>query len=424
MRWSHYLGILFLLVSFMTSFGVCNADNRYSSLKEFSQVLDLIEKSYVEDVQRQELVQGAIKGMLKSLDPHSAYLDKEAFKDMQVETTGEFSGVGIEITIQNGRLTVVSPIEGTPAYEAGLKAGDIILEVDGEPTRDISIMDAVHKIRGPQGSQVELLILHKGDQVPEKIGVIRDVIPVHSVKSESLEPGYFYIRVTNFNEKTTEELHQALQQQADEIQGIVLDLRSNPGGLLEQAVSVADTFLQEGKIVFTKGKIRHSEMDFSAQKQSTDIQKPVVVLINAGTASASEIVAGALQDHKRALLIGENSFGKGSVQTVIPLADGSGIKLTTALYYTPDGRSIQAEGIEPDIYVQLLPPKEEGDQKSPFHIMRESDLEGHLENNENATVQQESKTREKVRLMLKKDNQLRLALQLVKNIDVIQSLHK
>jgi len=407
----------------MTSFEICKADNRYTPLKEFSQVLDLIEDSYVEDVQRDELVQGAIQGMLKSLDPHSAYMDKEDFKDMQVETTGEFSGVGIEITVQNGRLTVVSPIEGTPAYKAGIKSEDIILEVDGESTQDISIMDAVHKIRGPKGSQVELTVLHKGEQVPKKITVTREVIPVHSVKSEILEPGYLYIRVTNFNEKTTEELHNTFKNYQKDIKGIVFDLRNNPGGLLEQAVSVADTFLREGKIVYTKGKVTQSQMEFSAKKQESDIQVPMVVMINAGTASASEIVAGALKDHKRALIIGENSFGKGSVQTVIPLADGSGIKLTTALYYTPDGKSIQAEGINPDLYVQLLPSNLEKKKKSPFSVMREIDLQGHLKNTDNATVPIDKKEKKKIKLMLEKDNQLRLALQLVKNIDVIQALH-
>src|SRR6056297_347274 len=423
MRWSHYLGILVLMVCIMTSFEICKADNRYTPLKEFSQVRDLIEDSYVEDVQRDELVQGAIQGMLKSLDPHSAYMDKEDFKDMQVETTGEFSGVGIEITVQNGRLTVVSPIEGTPAYKAGIKSEDIILEVDGESTQDISIMDAVHKIRGPKGSQVELTVLHKGEQVPKKITVTREVIPVHSVKSEILEPGYLYIRVTNFNEKTTEELHNTFKNYQKDIKGIVFDLRNNPGGLLEQAVSVADTFLREGKIVYTKGKVTQSQMEFSAKKQESDIQVPMVVMINAGTASASEIVAGALKDHKRALIIGENSFGKGSVQTVIPLADGSGIKLTTALYYTPDGKSIQAEGINPDLYVQLLPSNLEKKKKSPFSVMREIDLQGHLKNTDNATVPIDKKEKKKIKLMLEKDNQLRLALQLVKNIDVIQALH-
>ncbi len=423
MRWSHYLGILILMICLMISFGVCNADNRYKPLKEFSQVLDLIEDSYVEDVQRQELVQGAIQGMLKSLDPHSAYLDKEDFKEMQVETTGEFSGVGIEITVQNGRLTVVSPIEGTPAYRAGIKSGDIILEVDGEPTQDITIMEAVHKIRGPKGSKVELTVLHKGERVPEKITVTREVIPVHSVRSEILEPGYLYIRVTNFNEKTTEEFHKALEDYKKDIKGIVLDLRNNPGGLLEQAVSVSDTFLRQGKIVYTKGKVKRAQMEFSARKQESDIQVPVVVIINAGTASASEIVAGALKDHERALIIGENSFGKGSVQTVIPLADGSGIKLTTALYYTPDGHSIQAEGIKPDIYVELLPTNLEKKEKRPFSVMREIDLEGHLGNENNATAPAESKEKKKIDLMLEKDNQLQLALQLVKNIDAIKALH-
>lgn len=423
MRWSHYAGIVLLLLCLTATSGTSMAEeDRYKPLKQFSQVIDMIERSYVRDVGREELIQGAIKGMLKSLDPHSAYLDKDAFQEMQVETTGEFTGVGIEITIQNGRLTVVSPIEGTPAFEAGLKAGDVILEIDGEPTQDISIMDAVHKIRGPKGTEVELTILHKDANAPKKIKVKRDVIPVHTTKSRLLEQGYLYVRITNFNENTTDELRKALEEHEDELKGVVLDLRNNPGGLLKQAVSVADIFLREGKIVYTKGKVDQAQMNFSADREPSDLNVPMTVIINSGTASASEIVAGALQDQQRALIVGERSFGKGSVQTVIPLVDGSGIKLTTALYYTPDGRSIQAAGIEPDIRVPLIQSGEDGQRNLPMQIFREKDLEGHLENNATQQQGQSEESEKEVSQLLKDDNQLNIALQLVKSLPVIQDL--
>jgi len=424
MRISHCMGILLLLVCLTFTPGLSTAKSEYKPLKQFSQVMDLIEKSYVQEVDREELVKGAIEGMLRNLDPHSGYLDKDAFQEMQVETSGEFTGVGIEITLQNGRLTVVSPIEDTPAYEAGLKAGDVILEINGEATQDISIMDAVHKIRGPKGSEVELTVLHRGADKPETITVVRDVIPVHSVKSRVLEQGYLYLRITNFNQNTTSELKEVLQEKREGLQGVVLDLRSNPGGLLDQAVSVADMFLSQGKIVYTKGKVDQAQMSFSAKTKESDFgSQPMVVLINAGTASASEIVAGALQDQKRALILGERSFGKGSVQTVIPLADGSGIKLTTARYYTPKGRSIQAEGIAPDITVPFVS-QQDGESQTghPFAVLREKDLEGHLENGEAKADGKKTPKQKETQQILKEDNQLRMAFELVKSLPTIQSL--
>lgn len=422
MRWSRSFGIMLMLIALAATPQTTTATQRYEPLKNFSQVMDLIEKTYVVDVERKELVQGAIQGMLQSLDPHSGYLDQEAFKDMQAETSGEFSGVGIEITMQNGRLTVVSPIEDTPAFRAGLESGDIILEIDGESTQDISMMDAVHKIRGPQGSEVELTILHQGAAKPERVTVKRDVIPMQSVKTQVLEPGYLYVRITNFNENTTTDLREQLAQHEKDLQGVVLDVRNNPGGLLDQAVSVADLFLEQGKIVYTQGKVKQAKMDFHANKQAADIHVPVVVLINSGTASASEIVAGAIQDHKRGLILGVRSFGKGSVQTVIPLPDGSGIKLTTAKYYTPNGRSIQAEGIVPDIELSFNP-IEDTDEDSIFRTIRERDLARHLENGEKKeTKEVEDSDLSKIERRLKKDNQLRLALQLVKSLPVIKAL--
>lgn len=426
MRWSRTAGIMLMLVALAMTPETTRATNKYEPLKNFSQVMDLIEKTYVNDVQRQDLVKGAIQGMLQSLDPHSAYLDQEEFKDMQVETSGEFSGVGIEITIQNGRLTVVSPVEDTPAFRAGLKSGDMILEIDGESTQDISIMDAVHKIRGPKGSEVELTVLHQGEAKPERITLKRDVIPMQSVKTEVMDPGYLYVRITNFNEQTTNDLRQALKDYDQDLEGVVLDLRNNPGGLLDQAVSVADLFLGAGKIVYTQGKVRQAQMDFHAKKQSSDLVVPVVVLINSGTASASEIVAGAIQDHKRGLILGVRSFGKGSVQTVIPLPDGAGIKLTTAKYYTPNGRSIQAEGIIPDIRLAYNP-IEESDDDSIFRAIRERDLARHLENGEEddaseTTEDEKDNMKSRIEQMMQKDNQLRMALQLVKSLPMIKGL--
>ncbi len=428
MRWMYYVGIILLLflLAGTPAKSVAEEDD-YKSLKQFSQIIDLIEEAYVQDVDRDELIKGAIEGMIQNLDPHSAYLDQEAFEDMQVETTGEFTGVGIEITVEENRLTVVSPIEDTPAFEAGLQAGDQILEIDGEGTQDISIMEAVRKIRGPKGSEVELTIMPKDATSPEKVTIERDLIPVHSVKSHVLEDGYLYVRITNFNDRTSPELKEALQD-ANDYQGLVLDLRNNPGGVLEEAVAAADMFLEEGKIVYTKGKMDKAQMSFSAEKNEQDVHNtPMVVLINSGTASGSEIVAGALQDHRRALIVGEQSFGKGSVQTVIPMVDGAGIKLTTARYYTPNDRSIQAEGIVPDLEVPFVAPAEEDEEREDIHhlrIMRERDLEGHLDNGSLQEEVLEDAKDEEALEMLRQDNQLRMALQLVKSLPVIQELQQ
>jgi carboxyl-terminal processing protease len=396
----------------------------FESLKRFSQVLDLIEKSYVEDTQKDELITGALKGMLHELDPHSTYLTPESFQAMQTETSGEFNGIGIQISMEDGRLTVVSPIEDTPAYAAGFQAGDIIIGIDGQSTQDITLMEAVKKIRGPKGSTVKLEVLHPDSKRPETIEVKRDTIPLESVKSEPLGGGYLYLRVTNFQEKTTEDLHTALKEHAKhgELKGIILDLRNNPGGLLPQAVSVADTFLDQGKIVYTKGKVRNAQMDFSAKDQATDIEVPLVVLINSGSASASEIVAGAIQDNRRGIVLGNRSFGKGSVQTVIPLADSSAIKLTTALYYTPNGNSIQAEGITPDILLPFEPLNGQTNATLRRHTFREQDLSRHLENLDQGQ-QDGIKRSPRAKKMLEKDNQLRMALQLVQSLPRLKEIH-
>lgn len=423
MKITRVMVTLFLLISLAISPSKSTADKMYEPLREFSQVLTIIEKNYVSDVGRDELIKGAIEGMLKSLDPHSLYLDKDAFKEMQIETSGEFTGIGIEITISNGRLTVVSPIEDTPAYKAGLKAGDIILRINDEPTDDITLIEAVKKIRGPKGTKVKLTILHKGEHVPVEVTIVRDKIPVHSVKSEVLG-NVLYVRITNFNSNTTKELLDAInKQRLDQIKGLILDLRNNPGGLLDQAVSVADVFLKKGLIVYTKGRNEESKMSFSAETDENDVDLPMVVLINAGSASASEIVAGALQDQHRALIIGERSFGKGSVQTIIPLADGSAIKLTTAKYYTPSGNSIQARGIVPDLEVPLLNIKQDKKNELIERLMniREKDLEKHLSAQEKKNEEKITLS-EKAKKMLEKDNQLAIAYEVVKVLPKIKEL--
>lgn len=393
-------------------------EDRFGPLKRFSQVLELVETHYVKNVTRQELIDGAIVGMLQQLDPHSSFLTKEDFKEMQVSTSGEFSGIGIEISVENGRITVITPIDDTPADKAGLKAGDTIIEIEGQSTQDMTLIDAVQHIRGPKGKPVNLTVLHKGSQKPEKYKILRDTIPIYSVKSFDMEDGYLLVRLTRFTENTTNELKDAVanfQKSGHTLKGIVLDLRNNPGGLLDQAVSVSDFFLPKGRIVTIKGKREDQRKDYDAKKDAIDPSIPVVVIINAGSASASEIVAGALQDNKRAMLVGDKSFGKGSVQTVIPLNDGSGIKLTTALYYTPSGRSIQAEGIEPDFKIPLQDLDKEKDTLAQGHQFRERDLSRHLDNlsrKKKAAETPEAKLN--VKELLERDNQLKLALELVK----------
>ncbi len=394
-------------------------EDRFAPLKRFSQVMDLVENHYVKSVTRNELIDGAIVGMLQQLDPHSSFLSKDEFKEMQVSTSGEFGGIGIEISMENGRLTVISPIDDTPADKAGIKAGDIILEIEGESTQDMTLVDAVQKIRGPKGKAVALTLVHKDQQKPFKVKVVRDTIPIISVKSNEVEPGYLYVRLSRFNENTTNELKQTLsdfQKGGKTLKGLILDLRNNPGGLLEQAVNVSDVFLPSGQIVSIRGKNPDQEKVFSAKGDGSDVTVPMAVLINAGSASASEIVAGALRDHKRALLIGEKTFGKGSVQTVIPLSDGSGIKLTTALYYTPNDRSIQAEGIEPDFMVPL---EDRGadDKLAVNHQFRERDLSRHLENRKKKAESSDD-PKQKLLEQLSRDNQLKLALELLKYLPV------
>ncbi len=355
-------------------------DDLYDQLKVFSDVIELIQKDYVDEVEAKDLIQKAIQGMLQGLDPHSSLLPPDAFEDLQIDTKGKFTGIGIHITMQNGFVTVISPIEDTPAHKAGIEAGDRIIKVDGTLTKDLR--EAVRMMRGPKGSKVVVTILREGVKKPIDFEITRDEIPIQSVKSISLKPGYGYVRISNFTGTTTQEFEKALEKlEASEkpVKGLVLDLRNNGGGLLNQAISISDEFLEKGAIVSMKGREKKNTKVFNATPSPIQRTYPIVVLINGGTASASEIVAGALQDHKRALVLGTTTFGKGSVQTVENLRDGSGLKLTIARYYTPNGRSIQAKGIEPDItlkFKRLDAPETASTEEA---MLKEKDLENHLE---------------------------------------------
>lgn len=323
----------------------------YKELRLFRQVMRIVQKNYVKEVDDKELIQGAINGMLQSLDAHSSFLTEDLFKELQVETKGEFGGLGIEITLDNGVLTIVSPIEDTPAYKAGLQPGDKIIKIDGESTKNITLLKAVKKMRGPKGTKITLTIMRDGFKKFKDFQVVRDIIHVKSVKSQVIESGYPYIRVVNFQESTETDLKAAVKNLGGDkdIKGLIVDLRNNPGGLLDQAVKVANLFVDDGLIVYTDGRVKDQRMEFRATRGGTHYKCKLAVLINEGSASASEIVAGAVQDYDRAVIFGTKSFGKASVQTIIPLEDGSGLRLTTAYYYTPLGRHIQKTGIQPDV---------------------------------------------------------------------------
>ena len=333
-----------------------HATETYEELKTFSEVLTQIQKHYVEEVKPKDLVQGAIRGMLATLDPHSAYMTPEMFKEIQVETKGEFGGVGIQIGIKDNRLAVIAPIEGTPAQKAGIRAGDFIIKVNEETTKDLTLMDAVQRMRGPKGTKVNLTIQRDGTPDPLVFTMTRDIIKIESVKSKVLDNNIAYVRLTQFQESTARDLSRALKQfREQKLSSTILDLRNNPGGLLTSSVEVSEQFVGPGKlIVYIKGREGRKDEYLSRAKDQLE-EYPMIVLVNEGSASASEIVAGALQDWGRAVVIGTTTFGKGSVQTILPLADGSGLRLTTALYYTPKGRSIQATGITPDIVVKPQP---------------------------------------------------------------------
>lgn len=403
--------------------------NDYDSIELFTDVLKIVQKNYVEEVDTKKLVYGAINGMLSALDPHSSFLPPDMYKEMKIETKGSFGGLGIEITIKDGYLTVISPIEDTPAFRAGIKSGDQILKIENKLTKDMSIVDAVKRMRGPKGTKVTITIMRDGFDRPKDFTLVRDIVQVKSVKFKTLDDGYGYIRVAQFQEKTDEDLIKALESLKKEnggsLRGLVLDLRNDPGGLLEQAVKVADHFVAEGLIVYTEGRDPESKMRFTARKGDKELGYPMVVLINGGSASASEIVAGALQDHNRAVILGTQSFGKGSVQTIIPLSEESGLRLTTARYFTPKGRSIQAKGITPDIVVENLEITTT-EKKDPLNI-REKDLDNHFESDtkeDKGAKKQEKPVAYKMDEQIKGDYQILRALDLLKGWEILKNMRK
>jgi len=428
-----FINILFIVPTI--SFADISQEQReatYRQLEVFANVLSILQENYLEEIDADDTIEGAISGMLLSLDPHSSYLTADDFDELQEETRGNFSGVGIELTIRDNILTIISPIAGTPADKAGLMAKDLIVKINGEATKNMPSMEAVKLLRGPKGSEVTISIYRDGWEELQDFTIVRDIIPLHSVQGLLLEPGFVYIRITNFQEQTTRDLKETLAEldAQSTIKGLVLDLRNNPGGLLDQAISVSDVFLEEGLVVYTKGRIPEQNMTFQAHANNGKNNYPLVLLVNEGSASASEIVAGAIQDHKRGVIVGTTTFGKGSVQTILPMPGGAGLRLTTARYYTPNGRSIQATGIVPDVEVPVLPSMEQkNSQQLPPAIVREADLKNHLLNSgstaEKTSPETEKKEEKeevsiysKAQEQLKKDNQLRTALNILKSLNL------
>ena len=381
------ISFIFVILIFYNNFLTSTSDaanendDVYQQLNMFGEVYERVRREYVEEVTNKELIEAAIEGMLQSLDPHSSFMNADSFKDMQVQTKGEFGGLGIEVSMEEGLVKVVSPIDDTPAFHAGIQAGDFIIEIDGESVLGMSLGDAVDKMRGKINTEIVITILRENKE-PFEVKIIRDKIKIQSVRARK-EGNVAYLRITSFNEKTKRGLLENMKKLKDQIgkniTGVILDLRNNPGGLLEQAIAVSDAFLNQGEIVSTRGRISRGQQRFNATKGDISDGLPIVVLINSGSASASEIVAGALQDHKRAIIMGTTSFGKGSVQTIIPIQKHSAMRLTTARYYTPSGRSIQATGIIPDIIVK----QSKIEELKSFSERRESDLRGHLDNPSN-----------------------------------------
>ncbi|EDN67265.1 carboxyl-terminal protease family protein [Beggiatoa sp. PS] len=397
----------------------------FEELFTFTEVFQRIKTSYVEDVEDNTLVENAIQGMLTGLDPHSSYLTPEAYQEIQIGTTGEFGGLGIEVGMENGFVRVIAPIDDTPAQRAGIEAGDLIVRLDDTPVKGMTLSDAVKIMRGKPGSSITLIVVRESEEKPLTIKIVRDIIQVKSVKSRTLEPGYGYIRISHFQAHTQDDLKTAIntlkKEAKQNLKGLVLDLRNNPGGVLNAAVSVSDTFLTQGLIVYTEGRIPDASLKFKAHPSDQLNGSPIVVLVNGGSASASEIVAGALQDHKRAVIMGNKTFGKGSVQTIIPMKEGAALKLTTARYYTPSGRSIQAEGIQPDIIlnkIEIASIEPESDLG-----IKEADLAGHLDKGD---VESEEATKETAKdkeeePLVKRDYAVYEALNLLKGLNIIKN---
>lgn len=394
-------------------------EDTYRQLETFANVLSILQENYVEEIKAKEAIEGAIQGLLLSLDPHSSYMKAESYQEFRSETQGSFTGIGIEITLRDNVITVISPIADTPAAKAGIKAHDKIMRINGESTKNFTPLDAVKSLRGPKGSTVTISIFRDGFKELQDIELMRDTIPLRSVKSFVLKPGFGYIRIANFQSNTTREFkdHLARLQDNGPLNGLVLDLRNNPGGLLNQAVSLTDIFLDEGLIVYTRGRNKEQDLTYEAHKNNSVMEFPLVLLVNEGSASASEIVAGAIQDHQRGVIVGSKTFGKGSVQTIIPLPDGAGLRMTTARYYTPKGRSIQATGITPDVevaYAEYIPEEENDSVGSSY--FREKDLNNHITNTETSEKAAVGELDEEIENMLIADNQLKSAFNILKSL--------
>jgi carboxyl-terminal processing protease len=392
-------------------------------LRTFTEVFAKVKNDYVEPIDDRKLIENAIRGMLEGLDPHSAYLDKNSYKELQEGTTGEFGGLGIEIGMEDGFVKVISPIDDTPAQRSGVQAGDLIIRLDDTSVKGLSISEAVKLMRGKPGTDIILTVIRKGAEKPLSITVTRDIITVKSVRGETLEPGFAYIRISNFQTHTAEDLRKSLEklkkENEDKLSGLILDLRNNPGGILNAAVGVSDLFLDSGLIVYTEGRIQDSKLNFNAKPSDILRNAPIIVLVNGGSASASEIVAGALQDHERAIIMGEPTFGKGSVQTILPMTDDAALKLTTARYFTPSGRSIQASGIEPDIIIENIR-VDSTTNNNPTRI-KEAQLSGHLDDgddeNDDETVSKENK-KDNGPSLAETDYQLYEALNVLKGLAI------
>ncbi len=392
----------------------------FKELRAFTEVFHRIKSNYVEEVEDSVLLENAIKGMLSGLDPHSNYLDSDAFMELQTSTTGEFGGLGIEVGMEDGFVKVIAPIDDTPAQRAGVKAGDMIIRLDDTPVKGMTLMDAVKVMRGKPGTKIQLTVVRETEDRPLKIIIVRDIIQVKSVKSRTLDKGYGYVRVSHFQAHTGDDLEKAIDSLKGEnkgkLSGLVLDLRNNPGGVLSAAVEVSDAFLEKGLIVYTEGRVEDSSFTFNAKMGDLIGGAPIVVLVNGGSASASEIVAGALQDHKRAVIMGNKTFGKGSVQTILPMNNNSALKLTTARYYTPTGRSIQAEGISPDIelsHIEIAKVRQDEEEN-----LKEADLIGHLTNGK--TEEAIDAKKQAAADLAAEDYALHEALNLLKGLNIIE----
>lgn len=420
----------FLVFIFLTGIGLqlSHGDDENLPLDEirtFTEVFSKIKNDYVEEVDDRKLLEDAIRGMLAGLDPHSTYLDRESYKELQEGTTGEFGGLGIEVGMENGFVKVIAPIDDTPAKKAGIEAGDLIIKLDDTPVKGLSLNDAISRMRGKPGTDITLTIIRNGEEKPLVITITRAIIRVNSVRARTLEPGYGYLRISSFQANTGRDLRQELDRLSEEndykLKGVVMDLRNNPGGVLNAAVEVSDLFLDKGLIVYTEGRIKNSDLKFNARPLNVVRDLPIVILVNEGSASASEIVAGALQDHDRAVIVGQQTFGKGSVQTILPMADEAAVKLTTARYFTPSGRSIQASGITPDIIIDKL--TVERVEEDGNGIVKEADLSGHLENTQpeeetDAEVAEDEKPQTEKRRLSITDYELYEALNILKGMSL------